>query len=1057
MPGVLKRTSPRGELIPTMAAGEESREMMNGQGSRKRKADELVNGDTHVNGGVYTTNGVYANGAVADLGVSPEILATVVHDVSSQLPPEIEHITQGYMPLSKLIIRLAQDTFNGLTDTINEMADMQPPTNNVVSHINSLGSTQASQINIQKKSRMWDFAHDRRAKFIKILVLSQWSRQAELVGKVIDLNFWLNSERQLYKDATAWIGELKRILGPMKLPSPHLKTALEALSTGKAAWLPDLGYLPPEPLSPQQMLTALRTINTLLHIRLNLHEIIPPALKNFSISSGRVTFHVKDEFELDLSIADEDPSSQLYFIDFRFSFSPCMTDIPAGWLRNEIEGKSNDVLRREGLAGCYNFLHDLVLTHKLRILRSQATDLARARWSENIKIEPVHRSLVVQYWLNRPGGKSWVEIGIRSGRMEKNLGSKNSGMPCIAIRWHRNGKEVTEFEIDMSLGDLSMEGILKQIIALHTNYIFRETKRRLREWPIYAKKSFALKHKASATEPTNCHLKVQVTSASTVKIIQEPISGAFALIPSSALHSRLERDLNALRDPAAEAHSRIAFSRCIKGIEEIERRSRMLGWQSWKMQNPTQEVVKKHFGADVMRLSFFRPASWSKEWSLAISTSMAGDFWWVVEMREVPKNPSTAELASGQAQPIRSAFRIPIAPKDTLVSDPSYSVLSNVENTAAAIISQCIDCRELANAHIHHTQQKPPEPLDNVHVPDLLIFYEKQQVGERGPQTLTKIPPWCHDVVKSSFRGLSRSRTSVITIVSVRLRGTISNIATLTSTTSSSLAFHPTSGTVAFRLSTPIGQPSIPALLERLARIGRLIRFLDILKRRALPCSHISLSALTFTYAPSLTATIRFETDAPMAIAFAPLNPHLRIQDFLASMLAAKPGLEYVTYILHLTLPLLRAFAAIEAAPRNPASELFVLPRAATWYRVRYEGPHLAYEIRLRQRGDHVLWFSRKATEQEASKALVEAWDKLCHGRGEGWMGLRDGISAEVLGVEALVQRIDEVVREVGLTANADGNGKAAAADEGPKEEPEAIKSEVHVKKEKEKEVFVID
>ena len=799
-----------------------------------------------------------------------------------------------------------------------------------------------------------------------------------------------------------------------------------------------LGYLPPEPLSPQQMLKALRTINTLLHIRLNLHETVPPAFKNFSISSGRVTFHVKDEFELDLSIADEDPLSQLYFIDFRLSFSPCMTDIPAGWLRNEIEGKSNDVLRREGLAGCYNFLHDLVLTHKLRTLRSQATELVRARWSDNIKIEPVHRSLVVQYWLNRPGGKSWVEIGIRSGRQEKSFTSKDSAVPCIAIRWHRNGKEVTDFEIDMGLGDLSMEVILKQIIALHINYTFRETKRRLRESLIYAKKVFTVKHKASATEPTHCHLKVQVTGTSTVKIVQEPISGAFALLPPSALHGRLERDLNVLRDPAAEAYLRIAYSRCISGIEEAERWSRMLGWQSLKMQNPTQEIVKKHFGADVLRLSFFRPVSWKKEWSLAISTSMAGDFWWVVEVREISKDPSTAELASGQAQPIRSAFKIPITPKGTLVSDPSYSMLSTVENTAAAIINQCIDCRELANAHIHHIQQKPPEPLGNVHVPDLLIYYEKQQLGERGPQTLTKIPPWCHDIIKSSFRGLSRSRTSVITIVSIRLQGTISNIATLTSTSSPSLAFHPTSSTVAFRLSTPIGQSSVPALLERLARIGRLIRFLDTLKRRALPCSHLSLSALTFTYAAALTATIRFETDRPMTIAFAPLNPHLRIQDFLAAMLAAKPGLEHVTYILQLTLPLLRAFATIEAAPRAPVSQLHILPRAATWYRVRYEGPHLAYEIRLRQRSDHVLWFSRQATEQETPRTVIEAWERLCRGRGEGWMGLRDGISAEVVGVEALVQRIDEIVREVELPG-------------------EEVKSEVIVKKEKEKEVFVID
>ena len=239
MPGVLKRTVTRGEIMSTMSAAEDTKEVTNGQGARKRKADELVNGDTYANGGVSTTNGVYANGAVADPGMSPKILAAAVHNISSQLPPEIEHITQGYMPLSKLITRLAQDTFNGLTETINEMADMQPPPNNALSHLPSYASAQALQVNVQKKTRMWEFAHDRRAKFIKILVLSQWSRQAEAVGKVIDLNFWINSQRQLYKDATAWVGELKRMLAPIKLPSPDLKTALEVLSTGKAAWLPD--------------------------------------------------------------------------------------------------------------------------------------------------------------------------------------------------------------------------------------------------------------------------------------------------------------------------------------------------------------------------------------------------------------------------------------------------------------------------------------------------------------------------------------------------------------------------------------------------------------------------------------------------------------------------------------------------------------------------------------------------------------------------------------------------------------------------------------------------
>lgn len=241
MPGVLKRTDIRGDSEVVGIATDERLRAMPDEGTRKRKAAEMVNGGAQLNGDSPATNGVYANGIVADPAMSPEKLATFVGSISSQLPPEIEHITQGYLPLSRLIKRLTQDTFIGLTEVINEMADMEVSPKNGVFQQNGAGASQAAQINIQKKTRLWVFAHDQRAKFIKVLVLSQWSRQSEAVSKVIDINYWMEEQKRLYKDVASWIGELKRMLAPMKMPSPDLTTALEALSTGKAQWLPDVG------------------------------------------------------------------------------------------------------------------------------------------------------------------------------------------------------------------------------------------------------------------------------------------------------------------------------------------------------------------------------------------------------------------------------------------------------------------------------------------------------------------------------------------------------------------------------------------------------------------------------------------------------------------------------------------------------------------------------------------------------------------------------------------------------------------------------------------------
>lgn len=216
---------------------------------KRRGLDGLTNGVAQVNGSSASRNGVHTNGKSA----SPDGVAPAPSDSANpfhQLPPEIEHITFGYLPLSKLITRLVQESFNDLAQVVNDMSAMhisqQPQQSNstyLQNHVNGTVAGTASQANVQKKLRLLNFAQDRRAQFIKLLVLSQWSRQAADVSKAIDLKVWLDRQKGLYDDAAGWMGELKRNLGPAKMPNPDLKTSLEVLSTGKASWLPDVGFI----------------------------------------------------------------------------------------------------------------------------------------------------------------------------------------------------------------------------------------------------------------------------------------------------------------------------------------------------------------------------------------------------------------------------------------------------------------------------------------------------------------------------------------------------------------------------------------------------------------------------------------------------------------------------------------------------------------------------------------------------------------------------------------------------------------------------------------------
>ena len=402
MPGIIPRSDPpsnkgTGGIKATVGIKNET---LTGGNIEGIKMEDYANGTTQTNGAHLPLNGTYANGIPTTPLEIQHQTSTAIENLMGQLPPEIQHITEGYIPFSTLISRLVQETFNGLTDTINDMADIpvsQPGQNGALNHVNNqLNGNASNDGNVQKKLRILNWANDRRVQFIKIAILSRWARQVDAVSKVIDLNVWANTRIGEYKNCVSWIGELKRMLIPLRDPNPDIKTALEVLSLGKASWLSNLGYLPHETLSPHQLLNALRKINTLLSIRLNIQEDIPPVFRDFSIANGRATFRIPEEFEVDLSIAQEEPSSQLYFIDFRFIFSPTPRELPAGRLRDEIEGRANDILGREGLQGLFDFLHNFVLTHKLAVLKSQALEMVRGYWSDNLLVEAVSRSLFYQ-------------------------------------------------------------------------------------------------------------------------------------------------------------------------------------------------------------------------------------------------------------------------------------------------------------------------------------------------------------------------------------------------------------------------------------------------------------------------------------------------------------------------------------------------------------------------------------------------------------------------------------------------------------------------------------
>lgn len=565
-------------------------------------------------------------------------------------PGEILHITQGFIPLSLLLSRLAQVTHNDLQDKVLMLAKMALPAAPAASGTAVNGNTpngaaagaavdDLSQANLTKKATLLNFAQEWHGKWVKALVITDWGRRSEEVGKLVDLKFHLDQQRRKFDDVLGALIEVKRGLAAARLPNPDLKTALQTLATGDVPWFPEFGYIDPPKMTPEEQLEWLDNLNTLLSMRLNVedHDNIPYHFRNYSINDGRVTFIVENEFEVDLTIADEDFEKQFWFIDFRFLFTPAPADL-TDVTRAFLEAKINDVLGKEGLQGCYRFLHEFVLTHKISEFIRQARNLSRNRWVDKLMVERLNRAMSIQYWIKKSstgGPKSWIILGVHSGKTAGSA-SDPKATSRLALRWFRDNKEVENVSLDLDGPTVSAEDLLKRIIAKHTGYYLTTIYNKLRARPRYGKRQALLKIHISPTEPSESFVEMQLWQRECIQVRIDPVTGLFALCPSVRLPLAAENKLNYYSNPTKdvtdEAVEVLESLRSRVFSFEMDNRSRSLGWSTARSPLKPEEARALLNVRESGQFMWFRRQGWGLKWFLVAFFSLSGDRWWLIEV-----------------------------------------------------------------------------------------------------------------------------------------------------------------------------------------------------------------------------------------------------------------------------------------------------------------------------------------------------------------------------------------------------------------------------------------
>jgi hypothetical protein len=546
-----------------------------------------------------------------------------------------------YLPMATLVGRTAQNCWNDLYQLVDQLSDIAIPVQSAdpgrpLSY--SLQSNNQTKANLDKKDRILNFASEQKAVFIKLLVLLQWSKNVHDVSKTISLNWWLQEQRDAYSAACNLLYTFKFIATSWQTPNPDIRTAGEILSLQRAASLSDLGYHKTKRLSKRRMISTLHRLNNILTARLALEPFIPMPMRRYRIHDGRVTFTVPDEFEVDLSILEEDDASPYRAVDFRFLITPS-PKLSAN-LRAHVEGQIDAKLASDGLAGCYEFLHQLSLSNHLSELHRQALDLARNRWAGSLRVELIRRSLIIQYWAERRAPKSWLEIGIYSSDAGS-LSQNSLRSSHLGYRWHREGKRIDDFTLDVTLSSVSLDVVLSQVVAQHCTHVLDAIYDKLGASDLFRSTDLLLEQESSYESPQDCSLRIGTGKETSISVSVGAVDGIAIVSPASERTNRFQLDLNRSKNLVEEFTTKFSSFRCV--VAEGVVRSSISGslWQALPAFRPKLSESRRLLGSTVARTTFFGHPGWAGQYLLAIAYRSTGDTFSVIQLE------SGGELLAG--------------------------------------------------------------------------------------------------------------------------------------------------------------------------------------------------------------------------------------------------------------------------------------------------------------------------------------------------------------------------------------------------------------------------
>lgn len=737
-----------------------------------------------------------------------------------------------------------------------------------------------------------------------------------------------------------------------------------------------------------------------------------------------MTFTIDGEFEMDLITFSEDTSDQWWFIDLRLLFFPTPEIDLKSRSFFHLKGHLDHVLNQSPISAVYDFLHNFALTHKIAVLQDQAQQLARTTWLGGLKVTNVHRQLIVQYWVDRVGKKNWIEIGVTTNK-SKNGKTSWRGPPISSLcaRWFRQGVEVKDAKLDFDYTNLSMERILKKVIAMHVSSIIESARDTLAA-------DMKAEPKLSKVDPSECSLDVSLgrrDNSTTVSV--EPVTGKILLQPRVQMTAAAEKYINSPHGadvPLGQTLTRL-LAQTLR--DKFIRQGQQVGWQPIANNSIRMDAIKKATKREVLQFTLYNLCGWASKWVLGNVIDASGETWWIMELGgEGTKIDYAENLALVQAGPSPPVSRATLMAIERLaVQQISFRAIR--QELVSLKIPSRVSFELGANQAADPSQTQPNAPKGwALHLPTSSLL--RSRSGETD---------WINHRLRIMVQGFTSRNSRISHIASGSMAKSVAaDMKKLMSASKQNNFVFSENGSFSIFLSVPFGESVLTDLTARLRDIDRLRTFAAILQKRKMRISKSSLQAVQFQYGPeNLTCIVSFKQNDQIKVGFNAQNPHNRIKKFLTEVINERhpyktdsdeegSGLDRFCASLLFTRPILTALAALENHTPGNLKNPEVFAHEIARYRIAYENPLCSFDIVLVCKEDVLYWvirdnhslpaLDRPSAERNHKRleTLKVALSKLFRGQGQGWYGLRDNIVSPVdsnpLAVQDALRKMQEVV-----------------------------------------------